>query len=268
MRLIHVAILAVGLASASVPADPPKRVRLPQAPSLPQPMPSPDAPIALTPELLLVCDSDVDCVVVCSPRGKLKITPAKGQVTVRGKFVDGTGQVEMRTFAGPFVWFVEAQETGECELLVLPVGGKESDLLRRRIISQTAPQPPPKPVDPVDPPKPDAPIPAAGLRVLIVYESADLSKYTPQTNGILFGKAVRDYLQANCVVGPDGKTKEFRIWDKDLDGYGDSKLWGDAMKRPRSSVPWVIISNGKTGYEGPLPENADKFLELVKKYGG
>jgi hypothetical protein len=67
-------------------------------------------------------------------------------------------------------------------------------------------------------------------------------------------------------VGADGKTREWRIWDKDVDPSQESAVWQAAMKRPRASVPWLLVSNGKTGYEGPLPGTADDLLALLKKY--
>ncbi len=133
----------------------------------------------------------------------------------------------------------------------------------------TPPPVPPVPPDPVPPdPKPPAPIPEAGLRVLVVYESSELSKLPPAQLAIVYSKGIREYLNTKCAMGPDGKTKEWRIWDKDVDTSSESKLWQTAMKRPRASVPWVLISNGTTGFEGPLPGNAADALFLLKKFGG
>ena len=132
-----------------------------------------------------------------------------------------------------------------------------------------APPPGPNPPGPTPPgPGPDPfnppPIPGDGLRVLIVYESGDTLPVGQHS--ILYGKTVRDYLNATCPVGPDGKTREWRIYDKDVDTTGESKLWQDALKRPHPSIPWIVISNGKTGFEGPLPATVDATLELLKKY--
>lgn len=125
---------------------------------------------------------------------------------------------------------------------------------------------PPGPTPPTPDPDNPAPIPADGFRVLIVYESADLSKLPANQQSALFSRKVRDYLDSKCVQ--DGQTKAWRVWDKDIDVVAESRLWQDAMKREKKTLPWIIISNGKTGFEGPLPENADKTLELLKKFGG
>jgi hypothetical protein len=124
---------------------------------------------------------------------------------------------------------------------------------------------PPGPTPPGPTPGP-APIPEAGLRVLIVYESSELSKLPPAQANVLYAKSVRDFLNASCAVGADGKTREWRIWDKDVDPGQESAVWQAAMKRPRASVPWLLVSNGRTGYEGPLPATADDLLTLLKKY--
>jgi hypothetical protein len=129
------------------------------------------------------------------------------------------------------------------------------------------PGPGPAPAPPPDPPSP-APIPAAGFRVLIVYESADLPKLTAGQQAILYGKRLRDYLNAKCVVGADGKTREWRMWDADTATDGEAKHWQEAMKRPRKSLPALIISDGKTGWEGPLPASVDETLALLRKFGG
>jgi hypothetical protein len=103
----------------------------------------------------------------------------------------------------------------------------------------------------------------------MIYESADLSKYpSTQVDGVLYGDKVRAYLNSHCANGPDGKTKEFKIWDKDEDTSAVPKIWQDAMKRPWAGAPWVIISNGKTGFEGPLPKTEAEMLDLLTKFGG
>jgi hypothetical protein len=132
------------------------------------------------------------------------------------------------------------------------------------------PKPPdPKPPDPPPtPPNPDAPIPADGFRVLLVYESAELANLPREQYSIIFAKQVRDYLNLKCVVGEDGKTKEWRMWDKDVQAGAESKLWQDALKRPRTKTPWLIVSTGKTGYEGPLPATVSDMMKLLKQFGG
>lgn len=134
------------------------------------------------------------------------------------------------------------------------------------VVVGEAPPTPPVPPDPT-PPSP-APIPVAGFRVLIVYETAELSKLPPEQLVALNSQEVRQYLQAHCVLGPDGKTREWRLWDKDVNTSGESPLWQAAMQRPRQSVPWIILSDGKTGFEGPLPSDTAALLALLKKYGG
>lgn len=132
------------------------------------------------------------------------------------------------------------------------------------------PRPPPEPGPTPSPSPPDVvpPIPAPGFRVLIVYETADLPKYPKGQLATLYGKEVRDYLSAKCVKGDDGKTAEWRIWDADVSTAGESKLWQEAMRRPRGKPPTILISDGRTGYEGPLPNTIEETLSLLKRYGG
>lgn len=119
----------------------------------------------------------------------------------------------------------------------------------------TPPGPTPTPVPPAPTP---APIPGDGFRVLIVYETGDLSKLSKAQLDALYGADFRAYLNAVCATGADGKTKEWRIWDKDIDTSGETKLWQNAMKdalaNPSFKTPYAVISTGKTGYSGPLPE--------------
>ena len=126
---------------------------------------------------------------------------------------------------------------------------------------------PPTPPGP-NPPGPDPlpPIPGAGFRVLFVVETKDLSTLPSAQVQSLTAKEVREYLDSHCVK--EGNQPEYRIFDKDTDMSRASQVWKDAMARPRSSVPWIIVTNGKTGYEGPLPPNTAELMKLLKQYGG
>jgi hypothetical protein len=134
----------------------------------------------------------------------------------------------------------------------------------------TPPEPPPVPPGPT-PPGPNPPVPpapAAGLRVLMVYESADVSALPAAQQAVLYSKSVRDYLRAKCASEPGG-WKAFRIYDKDVDLAAESAEWKALMARPRKQVPWVVIADGpKVLYEGALPASVDEALSLLKKYGG
>ena len=122
---------------------------------------------------------------------------------------------------------------------------------------------PPVPPDPV-PPKPDPPIPISGLRVLVVYESSQAGDVAK----IIAAKDVVSYLDAKCAKGKDGKSPEWRFLDKDTNLASADKWVKDAMARPRQSIPWLIVSNGVSGFEGPVPATAEATLALLKKFGG
>lgn len=128
------------------------------------------------------------------------------------------------------------------------------------IVEGEAPKPPPDPK--VDPPTPKPPTPAGGVRVLIVYESAELAAMPEAQQSILFGMPTRKILNDTCEQ--DGAVKGWRIFDKDVDASADTKGWADLLRRPRASVPWVIITRGGTpAHEGPLPADAAAFAALL-----
>src|SRR4029079_5276600 len=101
------------------------------------------------------------------------------------------------------------------------------------------------PVPPPDPPGP-TPIPAQGLRVLMVYETSELNKMPPQQLLVLHSQTITDYMNSHCAKV--GTQPEWRKFDKDTDVSKQSTIWQDAMKRPRQSIPWLVVSNGKDGY--------------------
>lgn len=129
------------------------------------------------------------------------------------------------------------------------------------VVGKPKPQPPGPGPDDVRPP-----IPTQGLRVLFVYETKDLSKLPSAQVQMLTAKTVLDYLDSHCAK--DNGAPEYRKIDPNADTSRMSEVWKQAMARPRSTLPWLLISNGKDGYEGVWPENTDELLKLLKKYGG
>lgn len=223
-------------------------------------------------EQLYVIDADIPVLVLASPKGIVTITEEVGHLRIRGRFADGT-DYETRTFKGKQIFIVEAIGTGTVDLVVVPLGEKtkESDVLRKTIdvAAGVGPRPPPVPPDqptPPDPPPSPSPIPLVGLRVIFVIEET-IPLQSADQRAILYGKPMRDWLDQKCVVGTNGKNREWRIWDKDVPTQGADKHWQDVMNRPRKSVPWIVISNHpRGGYEGPLPATVEETKALIQKY--
>jgi hypothetical protein len=112
-----------------------------------------------------------------------------------------------------------------------------------------------------DPPTPSvAPIPEPGLHVLIVEETEDRLKLPEGQRDIITATEWRASWMA--------KGGEIRMRDPSDEHPNDAAKWNKAMQRPRSGLPWVIISNGTTGYEGPLPDSLTEWEALLAKYGG
>lgn len=129
------------------------------------------------------------------------------------------------------------------------------------VIVGDEPEPTPPRPDPDDDdvdPEPDdgPPFPADSLHVLIVYESADVNQLTDDQRAIIMGADVRGALDS---AAPD----RYRIYDQDADLTYVDQVWKDAMAVPRESLPWLVISDGETGYSGPLDMTAAEFRELI-----
>jgi hypothetical protein len=131
------------------------------------------------------------------------------------------------------------------------------------------PPTPPTPPTPPEPPPSPSPVADAGLRVLIVHETdafGDLPAGQREIIGSNAPGSVREYLDTHCIK-VNGEP-ERRILDKDQpDGLArESTIWQAVWKRPRASIPWIVVSNGKEGFEGPLPLTPADCLALIKKY--
>ena len=142
--------------------------------------------------------------------------------------------------------------------------------LDARITALEGAKPPPKPVDPPVPT--DTAFPVDGkYRVQMLYETAEVSKYPIVQQDAIKGKPTRDYLESHCAVGPDGKTKEYRIYDKDVVFTVEMPTFKKAVDYCKKiGCPSIIVNNGKTEYRGTLPPNSDypDTLTLLKKMAG
>lgn len=125
---------------------------------------------------------------------------------------------------------------------------------------------PPKPVDPTDPVVPPAPK-LGQLKVLIIEETGSRGELPSDQIGIFTSVPIREYAKKACSKDAKGNP-DFLVFDKDVSVEGTAEWVQQAWKQPRQDLPWILLSNGTTGYSGPLPENIDKTLELLKKYGG
>lgn len=114
-----------------------------------------------------------------------------------------------------------------------------------------------------------APLPDKGLHVLMLVDTASPSSLTADQQIALTSGAVRAYLNSHCPLGADGHTHAWRLWDKSVDASNDEPVFQEALKRAAGKpTPWIVVSNGTSGYDGALPANADALLALLKKYGG
>ena len=124
---------------------------------------------------------------------------------------------------------------------------------------------PPVPPGPIPPgPKPPTPIPSGDLRVLMVVDPANTTTSEAQME-ILYGKQMRDWLDAHTPVGSDGKTHEWRLWPPGMDTSNESQVWQELYKRA-DKPPCMVISKGTRTDVVPLPGTVDEATTLLGKY--
>lgn len=108
---------------------------------------------------------------------------------------------------------------------------------------------------PVDPP----PVPGEGQHVLLIEESEDRSRLPSGQLAIITSVDLRAWLSS--------QGWDWRIWDQHMDASLDDGWFRQAAGLSRSSIPWVIISNGRQGYSGPLPPTVGELKSLIGRYG-
>ncbi len=131
------------------------------------------------------------------------------------------------------------------------------------------PRPPPGPEPGPDPgpdPTPDGKplIEDPANHVLIIYETGDQASYTQGQIGFMYSQEVRTYLTEKC---PKGTTSSgWYMLDKDAVTAALPPYWTKAMQKPRSKMPYMILSNPKGGWEGPIPERYEDAFAKVKEF--
>lgn len=131
-----------------------------------------------------------------------------------------------------------------------------------------------------DPPAPVVPTPddkpvIGKLWVVIVKDGAHLTQIPSSQMQALLSTSVRDYCATHCRPGTDGQTPEFKVYDKVTDVSRQSpaiqkafQTAVDDLAKSGTSAPWLTVSNGKSGYSGPLPLTESEVLEKLKVFGG
>lgn len=128
------------------------------------------------------------------------------------------------------------------------------------------PGPQPEP-DPIVDPQPEF----GNLQVLIIEETSQRPALPADQQTIIASPQIRAYAKEACSKGADGKTPDFRIFDKDVQVTREPEWLKTAFATALTDskvLPWIVLSNGTAGYSGPLPANEEETLALLKKFGG
>ena len=111
-----------------------------------------------------------------------------------------------------------------------------------------------------------APIPDNGFRVLIAYESS--AERRSDTAAVLHSSELMRFLNEECVK-EEGRPA-WRKWDVDNDVSAEPELWQNALERAVGDaggvLPWLLVSNGKTGDSFAMPDDLEPLLTRLKKH--
>jgi hypothetical protein len=243
----------------------------------PAPAPKPNrgpVPVSsLSEDTWYVIESPVPLIVLHSPAGHVGVQPEEGPVKVRGKFADGTGKTETRTFNSKHLYFVNAVKAGQIELLIVPIGvSAEAEVIRQPLaVMGLAPNPPPGPgpgptPGPTPAPEP-APAPVTSCRVIFVKESG--ATLNAAQSSIPAAKVIRDYLVAKTT--PENGQPGWREYDPDQATTNEQptmqKLW-EAVKPKLVKVPCLVVEVNGHATVMPFPANVDECMATLKKAGG
>jgi len=192
-----------GIRLPSVAADPPP----------PQPMPVASS-LKLSAEVYYVVEADVPVMILASPDGIVNVGSDAGPLKLRGKFIDGKGKVETRTYKSKYVYYIDKNgaAAGNVELFVFAVGEPDAAKVQRvkLVVGEVAPIPPPKP----DPPAPVLTPFQSKLQSAIKAESAPASSVAKYS--ALFKTAATTMVQDQTLKTGTDLLKEMQVAAKSL----------------------------------------------------
>lgn len=105
----------------------------------------------------------------------------------------------------------------------------------------------------------DAPIGGGGFKVLVVYESSEVTSLPKEQAAIFTGT------EWQAAVKDAGG--EFRVFDQHAEFNEPDGIWEKAMHRPSEFLPRVLVANKGRGETAPLPKDNGAMLALVRKWG-
>lgn len=221
---------------------------------------------------IYVVESTTELIVITSPDGVVKYADSEGPIKVYGKFSDGTGELETRTYSSKYVYFFTASpQGGKTELILIPIGlTSVDDTVRQTLtVSGIGPNPPPV-IDPTIDPivDPDPPGPPTGLRVLMIYNE-DANK---QQLDVVNSTEILKWMTENCAKDPDGRAA-WRRWDRTsiertgVDGETEvwRKLWDKVKPLITQNNMVFVVTDTKVQFI-PMTNVADTtaFLQRIK----
>ncbi len=268
MRTLHAQTLAVLLGAATlVGAAPPWG--LPAPAPVPDKMPAPSpavvvGPLTITPDNQLVVQYKTERTILVRPVGTLKVTKEIAPFNVRGRFADGPGTVERRSYEGPHVYTLEVGPVPHTGPVYVDAIASLTDIDSAvvQVEAGEGPIPPPKPK-----PKDDAAPVVTSFRVLLLRDP--LGTMTLAQAGVYDSQAVARWLNEHCTK--DGVTPGWRRYGKDQDASGEfpdvKALWA-ATKPKLTTLPCLAIEvNGKVDIID-FPATEADALTTLKTYRG
>ena len=235
-----------------------------QIPDENRPAPAPRPPnepkfvSELSEDAWLVVESQSPIVVTSSPLGHVSVQPDEGPVKVKGKFADGTGKTETRTFTSKYLYFINAVKKGQVEILVFSPSTmlEEKDIPRFPLnVMGLDPIPPPGP-GPGPGPKP--PDPVSDTVFIAIIE--DVLNRTPDTAIVM-----------NATAGWVDLTKNgssFRAYHIETGEVNGKKAIQDAAGL---SLPAMVVYDkpgGKVLRAIPLPLTFDGVKRVISELTG
>ncbi len=119
---------------------------------------------------------------------------------------------------------------------------------------------------PLVPGKVEPPPPVVGPVAMLIVENVKERDELPQDQrDVLASPRIRQYLRDHGrAAGKDA----LRIYWEGMEAETAPPFWREGFARPRTRTPWLVITNGRAGIEGPLPADETAVLEILKRFGG